>query len=131
MFSLTLTRDANSSIRGEMRQPSTHAPLPTNFGAKPDITLWSSLILPMYLTVGIDLICCCPSEIAYPSCMPSASHLIHNRLSCSHGILIRGGSIPGLSTWTAPFLNQHSSTHYFAGFRLTLGYLDDLTLAGP
>jgi len=42
--------------------------------------LLSNLISPTHLTVCTDLIFCCPSEIAYPSCMPSASHLIHKCL---------------------------------------------------
>lgn len=65
-----------TDIRGAVRQLSTlHALF---YKLWPQTMLWLNLILPMLLTVCIDLTCHCLSETSYPSCMPFASYLIHN-----------------------------------------------------
>jgi len=93
-----------------------------------------NLILPTLSTVWTDRTCCCLSEIACLSCMPSAFHLIHNPHFCildrmsfcrstygsqqadPLGLLLRCNAIH-------PLISSPSSD-------LSLGYLDDFTLHG-
>jgi len=96
-------------------------------------TLWSNLILQMRLTVCVDLICCCPSATAYPSSMPSASHLYSQPSFLyfgSHVLLSdegpqQGDPLGSLLLFVPLFIRS------LPRWVPTSGYLDDLTLAGP
>jgi len=64
-------RQLGVGIRGGVRQHFTPHAVTYKFWLQ--TMLWSNFILPVHLTVCTDLMCCCTSEIAYPSpsCTPS------------------------------------------------------------
>jgi len=121
-------RQLGVGIQGAARQPSTL--LATTFKVWLLTILWLNSILPTCSAVCIGLTCCCQLETAYPSCLSSYSQPSFFYFG-SHVILSPEGPQQGDPLGPLLFCSTIHPLFTSLSSNLTLGYLDDLTLAGP